>query len=263
MNRLINLFIVLLFLQACKQEAGQGINSPAIVAAPLADTIAVHEKKGIWDVVMIEQVDSATYYTARLKTPPLPEKYKAITDRKVVSQLLKGIVLLGDYDRETEKLVPSDTGWVVMDIRPRRGGRISDYNRDESIFTAYYPDLDILLCEGGHTTDMTFNLTTGETRESTGNPETFVTSPDKSMRLSAVFDGQECSSFYLHYNEGGTYRKVIQLEEVFDKRIGDFALCKVGDAFWADSRTLYVQNPEGHMDNNLTTAYYRVKLGRK
>jgi len=75
-------------------------------------------------------------------------------------------------------------------------GRVQEVSPADVAFVAYYPTEDIILYSGGHSSDFSLSLRTGETLETVGNPEYFIESPNKKRRLNGSFGGQECSSYF-------------------------------------------------------------------
>ena len=63
-------------------------------------------------------------------------------------------------------------------------------------WSGYYPEEEILVLEGGHSSDMCFSIRTGETTETIGNPDYIISSPNNTFRLNGSFDGQECISYF-------------------------------------------------------------------
>jgi len=256
----MKLFIPLLLLSAlfisCKEETESHNrhfgNSDTLVATPQPKS-SVNRMRGVLDVLLIREIDSTEFYSIKAKVKPPEEKYNAITDKKLVNRMLKGVVSFADSD-DDGNLIPSDTGWIVAGIKPRRGSIITFNKYDEPAFTAYYPELDILLCEGGHQTEVSFNLATGDSTENTGNPEEFVTSADKSIRLNGSYDGQECNHYFIQVKEKGQYRTEINLYDVFEERMPkSIGICNITDAFWEGNNILYLR--EKNVSPNV---YYKV-----
>lgn len=257
MKVIIRLLLVCALFVSCKEEktAGHFGSSDTLVKQP-GPKSPVSSLKTNWDVLLIKEIDSAEFYSIRAKVSPAKEEYTAITDRKLANRMLRGVVSFADYDGDTNTLVTSDSGWVVTRIKPRRGNIITFDKNNEPGFTAYYPELDILLCEAGHQTEVSFNLTTGDSTENTGNPAEFVTSADKTMRLNGSYDGQECNGYFIQVKEKGQYRSAIKLYEVFENRMPkSIGICQIADAFWEGNTTLYIR--EAITSPNV---YYKVVL---
>jgi len=242
MRLLIRVLLLGLLFISCKEEINNrpvNGNDTIIKPAVSSNPVAIRGQK--WDVLLIEQIDSVEFYSLKSKVNPAEEKYVSITDRKLANRMLKGTVSFADYD-DNSNLIPSDSGWIITSIKPRRGSLRTFDKYNEPGFTAYYPELDILLCEVGHQLEVSYNLATGETTENTGNPEEFVTSADKSMRLNGSYDGQECNHYFIQVKEKGHYQRKIPLYDVFEKRMPKgIGICQIDDAFWESNNTLYIK----------------------
>jgi hypothetical protein len=66
----------------------------------------------------------------------------------------------------------------------------------DNSFVAYYPEEEVLFFEGGHSSDVSFSLKTGETTQTVGSPQYVITSPNGKFRLNAWFPGQECYDYF-------------------------------------------------------------------
>lgn len=194
--------------------------------------------------VEIKKISPEVYEKVQRKfsTTYNPEK---ITDFKKVQEILKGIVEF------TEDETPS-----VNKIHFRNGG-IYKNNGDENYFIAYYPEEDILLCEGEHTADVCYGLK-NSSKHQVGNPDLFVYSPQKTFRLSACHSGQECDIYAIEKKTRKGFQKHIALSSLFnalndvDKEFYE-NLCTV-DAVWSDEQNLFLNshhyNEKGEKESN-------------
>ena len=197
----------------------------------------------------IELLDSVQYYTEKAKANYKPDKIEKITDFATAKKMLNGVVEF----RENEYY----NGFRRILFR---NGDIYVDRYEEEGFVAYYPTEDVILFEGGHTTDVSYNLKNGQRTEETGNPDYIVTSPNKKFRLNGFFDGQECVYYSIQKNISGTFQNVISLNNAFirNDRIN---LCQLKEAFWTDDITLFVA--EQLYDNGeaaVTPKYYKVSI---
>lgn len=212
-------------------------------------------KNVVWHInkphceLAIEVLDSLQYYAIKANAHYKPRQIEKISDFPTVKRMLKGIAEF----RETEHAIG------IRRILFRKGGIYTSKN-DEEMFVAYYPHEDILLFEGGHSSDVSFDLKNGRETEETGNPEYIVASPNDKFRLNGFFDGQECVSYFLQKNINGTFENVISLNEAFvqNDRIN---LCQLKDAFWADDHTLLLSEAL-YADGDVATTpkYYKVSI---
>lgn len=128
-------------------------------------------------------------------------------------------------------------------------------------FVAYFPEEDILLCEGGHSSDVSFNLSNGKEAEDIGNPDFIKTSPPKEWRLNGYFGGQECASYFIQKKINNEFVKVIQLDEAFEK-LTKIWLCTVGESFWSDEKTLYLTETD-FVEKGTSTQYFKIDIIEK
>jgi hypothetical protein len=209
--------------------------------------------------VDLRQVDSAVYFATKEKSPMPPEKPEKVTDIMQAKRLLKGRVTWGDYAPDGYEIVPKGQGELVCAMTARNGEHWGDENSDGYFFVAYYPQEDILLLEGGHTSDESFNLTTGQHTEEAGNPDYIVASPSGLYRLNGWFPGQECSVYFIQERAGEQYRNIVPLNDLFQKTTGEW-LCTVGEAFWESDDVLFFAI--GHWGDAgwVNDTYYRLVL---
>lgn len=196
--------------------------------------------------IKVIEIDSAQFYSMKEETGSIiPEKLNKISDFQTAKELLRGIVTF-----------TNDSEQNVDEIYFKNGKKFK--NQDDCYFVAYYPNEEILICEGGHATDVSFNLKNGKETEEVGNPEYFRTSPNKKFRLNAHFGGQECYSYFLQEKIKGEYQKIIQLDEELEKQT-KLWLCTIGESFWSDDSTLFLTEYE-YTDSGRKSRYFRVEL---
>ena len=96
-------------------------------------------------------------------------------------------------------------GHSFIDSIQLDNGQILKGNKasDDYYVIAYYPKEEILLFEGGHSSELSISIKTGETLETVGNPEYIITSPNGKMRLNGSFPGQECSDYFFQEIKDG------------------------------------------------------------
>lgn len=142
MKKLLTFLILAFVLQSCENKAKN----------EKKDNTSTNKT---WEVkqdnfsITIEIIDSIQFYTQKkaIKQPIKP--LKKITDFATAKKMLKGIVEF----RENEHYAS------LRRILFQNG---NSYNspHDEESFVAYYPTEEIILFEGGHATDISFNLKT-------------------------------------------------------------------------------------------------------
>lgn len=254
-NKLFHIILITLFgfiLQSCKKETEQENLSETEIqkSKDSVESVSVEKpEKDIQYSIEVEKIDSLEYRHFAIKNNINKKKLTKITDFEEAKKLLKGVV---EFDENPDY----GENPLVKKIHFRNGKVVGDGEFDFYSFIAYYPEEDILLCEGGHTTDFSFNLKNGKEIEETGNPDYINFSPSRKFRLNGHFGGQECSSYFIQKKTGNDYAKIIQLDEEFEK-LTKVWLCIVGESFWADDNTLYLtegSNFEG------PKKYFKVKI---
>ena len=110
-----------------------------------------------------------------------------------------------ESQKDVEKLLGSKVTWKDVEYYGRQideiyldNGQALQFNHETNdySFVAYYPTENIMLFEGGHSSDFSININTGELLETTGNPDYIIESPNKKYRLNGWFGGQECSTYF-------------------------------------------------------------------
>jgi len=188
----------------------------------------------------LKKIDSETYFALKEKAPIPTTSLEVITDFEQAKEMLKGQIIWGRYDYETHKFVEDEQeeSKAVYKIVFRNGKTHScEYG---IFFIAYYPQEDILLLEGEHDSDVSFNLTTGEEIEDIGNPKYFIFSPSKQYKLNGYDNGQ-AAIYFIQEKSEATYKTVIELDYSFGSelatRIGFIPEC-FGDMFWQNDTIL-------------------------
>ncbi|GGG65989.1 hypothetical protein [Epilithonimonas arachidiradicis] len=250
------ILITLFAFQSCKKETEQENLSKTEVQKPkdtVKSTIVEKPEKELQSSIEVSKIDSLEYLHFEIKNNINKKKLTKITDFNQAKKLLKGIV---EFDENPD----FGANPAVKKIHFRDGKEYGNTNEyDYYFFIAYYPEEDILLCEGGHTTDISFNLKNGKETEETGNPDYINFSPSGKFRLNGHFGGQECSSYFIQKKIGNDYVKIIQLDEEFEK-LTKIWLCIVGESFWADDHTLFLTESSNF---GKAKKYFKVKLIEK
>lgn len=248
------LFITLFFLalvSCADSPEGKKRNARPIDSAPkqaLQKPLERKEQTIPKYTISLTKIDSVEFFRVRKQVNPKIEKPEKITDYLKAKKLLKGVVEFneGQFSQNVQK------------IRFRNGKVHNSFNMDDYFFVAYYPKEDILLCEGGHSTDVSFNLKNGLETQDTGNPDEIISSPSKKKRLNGDFEGQQCYHYFIQEKFNGEYVKILELGKAFEDLTGIW-LCTIGPTFWRDDTYLYLSNIRYEEERTLYD-YYRVEL---
>lgn len=124
-------------------------------------------------------------------------------------------------------------------------GGVYQTDNEYPFIKSYYPELSILTCEGGHASDLIFNLKNGLTEESIGDPDTYVTSPHKRFQLASYYNGQMPIFFIQHRTKNG-FEKIIPLQDILEEHFKSFL---VGyDVKWVNDSTLLIYDKPDEYD---------------
>ena len=178
--------------------------------------------------ITIEKINAAQFNTAT-QQEKVSRPLEKITDFKLVQKQLAGVVEFKELD-----------SYLRVSKINFRNGTFSGNNDQlaDCRFVAYFPTEDILLLEGGHTIDVSFDLKTGQKTYDAGNPGLAITSPSGKYRLNRIFEGQECFYHFLQEKKNGRFQKVLELDKIFKKKTGKW-LCIIEKGFWTDDDTFY------------------------
>lgn len=179
-----------------------------------------------------------------------PKPLEKITDFDKVQELLKEVVT---FERRGQA---PDYYYGIRRIN-FANGITYEAQEIEEFFVAYFPSEDILLCQGGHTSDVSFHLKTGRRTEQVGNPDEIVPSPSGKYRLNAYYTGQECLRYFIQKQNNG-WKKVLELSDIYRQITGEM-LCSLSETFWTDDQTLYAEILEFDGENE-TSTYYQFKI---
>ena len=234
-----SLISLVIILQACEKKTDKEILQETKIERPkdssnLITTPTEKLEKDISYDFTVEKIDSLEYRSIKKKTAPIKKNLVKITDISKAKKLLKGIV---EFDENP------DFGGnpAVKKIHFRNGKTYgNDKEFDYYFFIAYYPEEDILLCEGGHSTDISFNLKNGKQTEETGNPDLLNFSTNEIFRINGSYDGQECLGYFIQKKINGEFVKIIDLEKEFEAKTS-IMLCNIRDGFWIDDHTFYLE----------------------
>ena len=200
-----------------------------------ADRDRIEEEKKY--SIIAEEIDSLTFYSAKKKNVFKSDTIEAVSDFKIAKEMLKGVVEFANDDDYGENQ-------PVKKIYFRNGSMLDLEEYSDCYFIAYFPSEDILLCQGGHMSDLSFNLTNGKDEEEAGNPSIILHSPEKRFRLNGYFSGQDCYFYFIQEKIAGEYVKIIDMDEDF-KRQSEIWPCVMGEDFWLNENTIYYKELEG------------------
>jgi hypothetical protein len=213
----------------------------------------------------IQKIDEKRYFSLKEDAGIQTIELEKLIDLEQIKKMLKGQVIWGKYDYEKQKMLENEQGENVFKIVFRNGKTIS-YDYPEVGFVAYYPQEDILLLEGEHSSSMIFNLTTGEETEDVGDPEFRRYSPSKQYRFNGYYSGQ-ADVYFIQEKSEERYKTIIELDyssgSELEKLIG-FIPEWLPDMFWQNDTILNFVAPRYFYPEDKTEKfYYQLILKRK
>lgn len=197
------------------------------------------------DTIAIYRIDSVSYFEQRQKFYVEQDTIPYIADFEQAKKILQGKVVFGGWN-DGQRIIDSLLDGQMISMVRFDNGDIFDQNLQKGIFSdvyfvKYYPTEDIVLFEGGHTSDFSINLKNGLMDvEQVGNPDYIVHSPNKHYRLNGWFPGQECSSYFIQKQVEGEYVFCTGIPIHLTKEA--FDLCTIDDIFWKSDQELYFRN---------------------
>ena len=138
--------------------------------------------------VRLKQISESEYTAQKTASKHLRHKpYQVIADisqaQKMLGRRLKLVkVTEGDFSYNATEITFKDGKKQRLDW--------------ENEFRAYFPELNVLLFQGGHTSDRPFDLS-DSANERNGNPYYHAVSPDKQLRINGIDPGQEGIIYWL------------------------------------------------------------------
>ena len=178
------------------------------------------------DSLIFEEIDSTLFQTTLLLLDTSQNRLPCISNQAQAELLLKDRVRINQEGN-------------IEALYFKNGLSITDFNHDYSFFKAYYPTEDILVCEGGHSSDVTYNLSTGAATEETGNPEYMVSNMKKNYRLTGYYGGQECVSYFIQKKTDSGFQKIISFKwGDANRQTPD--ICNIEQAHWGQENQLFI-----------------------
>lgn len=138
---------------------------------------------------------------------------------------------------------------------------------EEFGFVAYFPQLEMLLFEGGHTTDHPLDLNNSYNGVTftddypyniiIGNPYYHVVSPDKQLRINGLFDGQDCVMWFLEKwnKQRKSYEYLCAL--IDEEHLYNF--CYASDWFWINNEKVLFKSDYGGEHRHCEMKLLRIK----
>lgn len=190
--------------------------------------------------IRVNQITHDEYETQKKASVPLHNQpYEIITDFDKMAKMLDGKlkIALDEYGRVYE-IIFNDGDTIQIDA--------------EGDYKAYYPQLGILIFEGGHTTDIVFDLNSRDFMQ--GNPSYYATSPDTKLRINGEDDGQETLMRFLE-QWNPTEKRYEFVNWLFgEEHIYDYENRYIYQCCWTSNTTAIYENFGGEK------TYYQIEF---
>ena len=173
--------------------------------------------------VVIEDMDKSQFNIFQSRNMQKKTTQNKITDIPKIKKMLA--------DKVTWNTMDENGGYYFITSLRLDNGQVLKINEASNDYgvTAYYPKENILMFEGGHTSDFSISIKTGESLNTVGNPEYILASPNNKLRLNGHFPGQECSSYFFQEIKDG---KLIYLTDFGWDSIYGKDICNIKSFIW-------------------------------
>jgi hypothetical protein len=208
--------------------------------------------------IRLKQICESEYNARKEASKHLQhEPYEVITNiaeaKRMLGERFKTIEI-DNYDQDGYYIFPPSTPYQI------------NFNNDTQLtlhewdcgFVAYFPELEVLLFEGGHSSDMPFDLNHSADDYNdfwghhAGNPHYHAVSPDKQLRINGRYDGQECVVYFIE--KWNPNKK--QYNFIGNLTSDSFWFCYAGDWLWTSSGKVLFKS-------GYNSYYYELELIKK
>ncbi|WP_144062646.1 hypothetical protein [Sphingobacterium paucimobilis] len=265
MKQLLTILLCTLFLSC--QRRSSTMREPIIAVDTIQKPTVVEDLLFSNDTISLYKIDSISFYDAKSKIVLKTDTIPYIEDFEKVKAMLKGRAVFGNVSfsqgvMQVDTLIDGDN---LCLIRALNGHTVSVLENTEFGyigFYRYYPTEEILLFEGGHSSDFAIDLRTGAVgAELVGNPAYILYTPNKQFRLNGYFPGQECSGYFIQRMDGDYYMHVAEIPLHLTSE--GFDLCTLKDSFWRDDTELYFKNTYFGTDDDKRLGFFKLKIHSK
>ncbi|QXP54141.1 SH3 domain-containing protein [Cellulophaga sp. HaHa_2_1] len=205
------------------------------------------------DLVQIEKIEKSEYFKLLKQANKINSKTKKISDLDSVKIILKNKV---EWFSESE-MKNAIVNNAIKSITLTNGRKllfninVVDFGFLEE-YSGYYPEYDILVLEGGHSSNVCFSLETGGTEQSIGNPEYIIPSPKDSYRLNGSFGGQTCISYFFQKKINGKFTYLTEFNTEVES-------CSFKEFYWINENTFIYRISEFLTENGIKQ-FYKGKI---
>ncbi|WP_378174048.1 SH3 domain-containing protein [Aquimarina sp. SS2-1] len=185
--------------------------------------------------VILDEISKEEFHQQQGENHSNPS-VKKITDLKKIQSILKN-QLIGEYDEEDN--------FNIKKVLTDNGKEVSGFYEEECVISAYYPQYHYLLFECGHASDYLINLKNGEDDiNRIGNPDYYLSSPQKTFRLNGYYSGQTNVHFLEKNNKNAAPEYLFSISSLIQS---DY----LEKYFWKDDNTILLK---------VEKMYYKIQL---
>ena len=212
--------------------------------------------------IKIDTLTKEMFLELQEKHPSRKKVYQKIKDLATIKTLLKDRVLWQKWYRDYEGNLYEGPETVKTIITKNNQKLLLNTDGTDVGFSdgysGYYPALDILVLEGGHSSDVCYSIKFGGETETVGNPEYIIPTPKDTFRLNGYFPGQECVSYFLEKKEEDefVFFSVLDLWQ-------DCDVCYFKEFYWiSETEFIYSKMSYNNKTEKECEAYFKgeVKL---
>ena len=152
--------------------------------------------------IRLRRIRPSEYVIRKWESEQLKHKpYKEISDLKEAQKMLGKKMKIFEIQEDE---------WKHIEIEITFNDGVKKRLDSEHVFWKYYPELKVLVFEGGHGSDVPYDLNDSNDGERAGNPYYHVVSPDKQLRINGFHDGQDGVVYFLEkWNSKGKRYKFV------------------------------------------------------
>ncbi|WP_282628072.1 hypothetical protein [Empedobacter sedimenti] len=260
MKRSYLFIIVICIIYSCQQNnGGKKIDKNEIVS--LKQDSLIFEN----DTISIYKIDSIDFFKTKNQVKINNDTLFYIDNFEEAKEILKGRVVFGGYNSDTNLIDSTINDQMIFMINFANKNKIFANEEEyfwDMAFSRYYPSEEILLCEGGHSSDFSFDLKNGIIGpELVGNPKYIRYSPSKKYRLNGWFPGQECSIYFIQKQTKSAYKPYTFIPIDLTKE--QFDLCTIIDIFWKTDTELFFRNTYFYDGKDKRLGFFKLKIKRE
>ena len=215
--------------------------------------------------IPVQKTTKSVFLKTKKAHTIVSKKLVRITDLDHIKKLLKGRVKWSTWAKDYDgSLYKRDDVPIEIITENNQKIKFAGIGNSDMYFDSdnggYYPEEDVLVLIGGHSSDQCYSIKTGETTLTIGNPEYIISSPKKTYRLNGYFPGQECKEYFFQKKVNGNY-------EYFQSFYlwSDYGICYFKEFYWINETQFVFKTSYDGVVTNKSEEYYKgeIKINEK